>query len=294
MLAAVEDTNFKLVPAGPLARLVRSRRLFCKPRRPSPCRHRGQSRPRPCCSCRGSSRARGVALSQGRPAGPRRSPTGATPKGRIRRSGVTRRSRLRSEIMWDARLDTLPSINRRHPRFPLSSYRFPASQELVVRQNVRHLCVCRNLCGKLHDGAGSDRARLLISRPRRSFVRWRLIWRTRLCDVRASIATTTTDRRLTTADRFDVEFRRAFQWPRSNSSASSQHRSPRVVLACLGRLRVLFNRLITHNDAPPRAFFTIGTGLAFRAREADTKFVEAPLEMQIVALMPAERMQIDQ
>ena len=44
---------------------------------------------------------------------------------------------------------------------------------------------------------------------------------------------------------------------------------PRVVLACLGRLRVLFNRLITHNDAPPRAFFTIGTGLAFRAREAD-------------------------
>ena len=57
----------------------------------------------------------GVALSQGRPAGPRRSPTGATPKGRIRRSGVTRRSRLRSEIMWDARLDTLPSINRRHP-----------------------------------------------------------------------------------------------------------------------------------------------------------------------------------
>ena len=147
---------------------------------------------------------------------------GATPKGRIRRSGVPRRSRLRSEIMWDARLDTLPSINRRHPDSPLSSYRFPASQELVVRQNVRHLCVCRNLCGKLHDGAGSDRARLLISRPRRSFVRWRLIWRTRLCDVRASIATTTTDRRLTTADRFDVEFRRAFQWPRSNSSASSQ------------------------------------------------------------------------
>ena len=29
--------------------------------------------------------------------------------------------------------------------------------------------------------------------------------------------TTKTDRRLTTADRFDVEFRWAFQWPRLNS-----------------------------------------------------------------------------
>ena len=75
-------------------------------------------------------------------------------------------------------------------------------------------------------------------------MRWRLIWRTRLCDVRASIATTNGDRRLTIADIvFDVEFRRASQWPRLYSFGV-------IAVTVSGRLSLLGSTSSSvHNDA---------------------------------------------
>ena len=61
--------------------------------------------------------------------------------------------------------------------------------------------------------------------------------------MRASIATTNRDRRLTTADRFDVEFRRASQWPRLNSFGV-------IAVTVSGRLSLLGSTSSSvHNDA---------------------------------------------